>query len=456
MSYDIVIRGGTLVSSTGKHRADLGIRGEKVAAVGLDLEGRETIDATGKLVLPGAIDVHDHFKLPFCGTISADDFITGTRAAACGGVTSFIDFAIPGKGVACWDAVNARRAEADPDVCIDYGLHPAITSWDDHRAEEMKTLIEAGYPTFKMFMIYKGQGWQANDADLYRALREARKHGGMVGVHAENDDLIALLQAEIEGQTFPGCYAHAVSRPTITESEAIARAIAIAAATDARLYIFHMSTGEGARIVRGSRKAGIKVCAETGPHYLLLDDEKFKRPDGHHWGTCPPIRKPADQERLWAGLADGSISILATDNCTFNSEQKKMWGGDFRKIPFGMPGIETMMPLTYAYGVLPGRITVEKMVEVCSENPARIMGMWPQKGTLQAGADADVVIFDPEIRFPVTPANLHHNCDYTPFEGFEAHGWPQHVLLRGKKIVWDRQFLGKPGDGRFIARKPQE
>ncbi|MFH1532809.1 MAG: dihydropyrimidinase [Pseudomonadota bacterium] len=454
MQYDIVIKGGDIVSSRGHTRADLGIIGEKIAAVGRDLAGRETLDASGKLVLPGALDVHTHFQLPFCGTVSADDFVSGSKAAALGGVTTFIDFAIQARPASVMDAIRARRAEADPKVCVDYGLHAGITQWNADRVREFPEIIDAGCPTFKMFMIYKAQGWQSNDGDLFGAIREAKRYGGMVGVHAENHDLIELLQGEVETADHPGCYAHAVTRPTVTESEAISRAIQIAEAADGALYIFHLSTGRAANIVRKSRRRGINVHAETGPQYLLLDDELFKREDGHHFGTCPPIRKPADQETLWQRLSDGDLEVLATDTCTFNSTQKAMWNGDYRSIPFGMPGIETLVPLTYSAGVRAGRLTLEQMVAVLCENPARLFGLWPRKGSLAVGADADVVIFDPTCEVTITPEVLATHCDYSPFEGTRVTGWPQTTLLRGAVIVRDRVFIGAPGQGRFQHRTP--
>ncbi len=456
MSYDIVIKGGRVASSQGLTRADVGITGERVAALGTDLDGAEVIDARGKIVMPGAIDVHNHFQLPFCGTVSADDFLTGSRAAAMGGVTTFLDFAIQSRPQTVMEAIAARQEEAAPKVCIDYGLHAGITDWNPQRREEIKTIIEAGLPTFKMFMIYKGQGWQSNDGDLYGALEEAAKFGGRVGVHAENNDLIEMLQAEHDPTGVPGCYSHALTRPPVTESEAISRAIQLCEAAGGRLYVFHMSTAAGTDVVFDAQMRGVDVQAETGPHYLLLDDELFKRDDGHHFGTCPPIRKPADQEVLWDGLAGGVIEVLATDTCTFDSEQKAMWEGDYRKIPFGMPGIETLLPLTHARGVGEGRISLERMIELLCENPARIMGMWPRKGTLAVGSDADVVVFDPELRVTITPDVLATNCDYSPFDGTEVTGWPTHTLVRGRVIVRDRTFVGEPGYGRFLAREPIE
>jgi len=454
MSYDVVIKGGQVVSSKGVSRSDVAIKGEKIAAVGADLEGREVIDASGKLVLPGAMDGHTHFQLPFCGTVSADDFENGSKAAAMGGVTTFIDFAIQAKPNSVMDAVTARRAEADPKVCVDYGLHAGITDWNDDRVREIPQIIEAGLPTFKMFMVYRSQGWQSTDADLYAALRETAKYGGMVGVHAENDDLITRFQQEAERDGLSGCYAHTLTRPTVTESEAVERAIHLAESTGGRLYIFHMSTGRAAEIVWENRERGVDVHAETGPHYLLLDDELFKRKDGHHFATCPPIRKPEDQEALWQGLADGSIEVLATDTCTFNSKQKAMWEGDFRRIPFGMPGIETLLPLTYTKGVRDGRLSLERMVEVLSENPAKLFGMWPRKGTIRADSDADVVIFDPELAITISHKILATNCDYSPFEGTKVKGWPVTTLVRGAVVVRDRTFCGKPGTGKFIEREP--
>jgi dihydropyrimidinase len=454
VNYDLVIKGGTVVSSSGETRADVAIRGEQIAAMGFDLEGTETIDATGKLIFPGALDVHTHFQLPFCGTVSADDFLSGSQAAAVGGVTTFIDFAIQAKPASVMEAVAARRAEADPKVCVDYGLHAGITQWNQNRIVEIPEIIRAGLPTFKMFMIYRSQGWQSNDGDLYAALRETSKHGGMVGVHAENNDLIESLQSEAVREELTGCYVHALTRPTVTESEAIARAIRLAAAADGRLYIFHMSTGEATDAVEEAILRGIDVHAETGPHYLLLDDELFKREDGHHYATCPPIRKPADQERLWEGLADGAIEVLATDTCTFNSEQKAMWQGDFRKIPFGMPGIELLVPLTYTHGVRGERFPLSRMIELLCENPAKLFGLWPRKGSLRVGSDADICIFDPELSVTISYKDLVTNCDYSPFEGISVTGWPVTTLLRGAVIVRDRRFVGRPGQGTFLAREP--
>ena len=457
MKPDLVIKGGTLVTPAGRMRADVAVVGEKIAAIAMDLSGHDAhrvLDAEGCFVLPGAIDVHNHFQLPFCGTVSADDFESGTRSAAMGGVTTALDFAIQGAGQTVMEAVRARQAEADPKVCIDYGLHAGITGWNAERQAEIPEIIAAGLPTFKMFMIYKSQGWQSTDGDLYAALRETARFGGMVGVHAENNDLINLLIEESVARGELDCRAHIETRPDYTESEAISRAIQLAEATGGHLYIFHMSTAKATLAVAAARARGVRVHAETGPQYLLLDSELFSRPDGHHFATCPPIRSAGDREGLWNGLAQGAVEVLATDTCTFTSEQKAMWEGDFRKIPFGMPGIETLLPLTHSEGVLGGRITLEHMVRVLSENPARLFGMYPEKGSLMVGTDADLVVFDPELAITIDAAKLASNCDYNPHQGREVTGWPVHTLVRGRPIVVDREFVGEPGYGRFLVRKP--
>jgi dihydropyrimidinase len=275
----------------------------------------------------------------------------------------------------------------------------------------------------------------------------------MIGVHAENDELISLFQREAEGRAHRGCYAHAATRPPVTESEAVSRAIHLAEAAGGRLYIFHMSAGDAADVVEEAVLRGVDVHAETCPHYLLLDDELFKRPDGHHYATCPPIRKPGDQQRLWEGLARAAIEVLATDSCTFTHAQKEAWAGDYRRIPFGLPGVETLLPLAYTFGVREGRFTLEHMVELLAENPARLFGLWPRKGTISAGSDADLVIFDPDTRVTISHRALATNCDYSPYEGLHASGWPVTTLVRGQVVVRDRVFRGRPGQGRFVRRE---
>ncbi|PJA26417.1 MAG: dihydropyrimidinase [candidate division Zixibacteria bacterium CG_4_9_14_3_um_filter_46_8] len=454
---DIIIKNGTIVTGEGTFKADIGIEKEKIAAIAnrIDADGAKVIDATGKLVMPGAIDVHVHFQLPFCGTVSADDFENGTKAAACGGVTSIIDFAIQKKGQSLLDAVSARKAEADGKVCVDYSLHAVPTDWNPNTPGEMEKLASEGITSFKMFMIYAKEGMISDDDALFSALETVSHFGGIVGVHAESvrvlDLLIARYHNEADMKQY-GAYCHVLSRPNFIEAEAISRAVTWSEATGGKLYIVHMSTGEGANIISNAHKRGIKVFAETCPQYLLLNDSVFKQPNGHLYATCPQIKKNEDSERLWDGLASGDVSTIATDTCTFDTKQKAMWDGDFTKIPFGLPGVETLLPLAYTYGVGQGKITLQRLVQLVSTNPAKLMGMYPQKGSLSVNTDADIVIFDPNREVKLSYKDLQTNCDWSPYEGFQLRGYPSLTICRGKVVAENGKFCGKIGFGKFIKR----
>jgi len=454
---ELLIKNGTVVTATDKYKADVAIEGGKIVQIGAAIDpkgGAKLYDAAGKYVMPGAIDVHVHLQLPFCGTVSADDFENGTKAGACGGVTTVIDYAIQQKGYSLWEAIEARRKEADPKVCVDYSLHAGITDWSI-AGREMDDVVKYGIPTFKMFMVYKAQGWMAEDSDLIQALEATARNGGRVTVHAENDSAINLLiQRNAPRAKELGAYGHALCRPNYTEYEAIRRAILWADVTGGRLYIVHMSTGEGADAVKAGRDKGADVHAETCPQYLLLDDELFKEPEGHLYGTCPQLRKPADQERLWRGLTEGTVQVVATDTCTFNTKQKSMWGGDFTKIPFGMPGVETLFPLMHTYGVGAGSFSLNRLVQVCSTNPAKLFGLYPNKGTIAVGSDADVLVFDPDREVTLSHNGLQTNCDWSPYEGFKLKGYPALTVSRGKVVAENGKFVGVVGHGRFVTRKP--
>jgi len=455
---DLIIKNGKVVTTSDTFVADVGVKDGKINTLGADLNpgsGTQVIDAKGKYVFPGGIDVHVHLQLPFSGTVSADDFENGTKAAACGGVTTVIDFAIQTKGKSIMEAVKARRAEADSKVCVDYGLHAAITDWNDKTQAEIKTVIDYGIPTFKMFMIYKNEGWMANDAMLFSALEETAKLGGHIGVHAESVDVLdMLIERYAKEKEKWGAYGHTLSRPCYTEEEAIIRAIKWAEVTGGQLYIVHMSTGEGTDAVAAARERGVNVYAETCPQYLLLDDEVFKGENGHLYATCPQIKKPHDSERLWKGLADGDVQIIATDTCTFNTKQKSAWNGDFRKIPFGMPGVETMVPLMYTEGVGKRGFSVNQLVSLVSTNPAKLFGMYPKKGTIAIGSDADIVIFDPEKKVTLKAENLQTNCDWSPFEGWNLLGYPVVTISKGEVVAEDGKFVGVVGHGEFLKRSP--
>lgn len=457
MNFDTIIKGGTLVTSEGRMTADIGITSGKIAAIGHNLpdEGAQVIDAERFLVLPGAIDVHVHLQLPFCGTVSVDGFENGTKAAACGGVTTVVDFAIQQKGESLMQAVEKRRAEADGKVCVDYSLHAVPTDWSDEIRREMRRIVDYGITTFKMFMVYRSEGLISEDDALFAALEESAEIGAMVGVHAESATILDFLIERYhtpEMMSKHGAYCHVLSRPDYVEAEAVNRAIFWAEATAGNLYIVHMSTGRGTELVKSARGIGVKVFTETCPHYLLLDDELFRGPDGHLYGACPQLKKPADLERLWKGLAQGEISIVSTDTCTFNRQQKAMWEGDFTRIPFGLPGVETLLPLVYTYGVEAEKISLERMVQLISVNPAKLMGMYPRKGSLMVGSDADMLILDPASRTKITHRALQTNCDWSPYEGFETVGMPVITMLRGEIVAERGRFTGQIGGGRFLKR----
>ncbi len=458
VELELVVKNGRVVTASDTYAADVGVGGGKIVSISQDLAAgpdTQVIDAAGKYIFPGGIDVHVHFQLPFSGTISADDFENGTKAAACGGVTTILDFAIQSKGHSIMEAVEARRAEADPKMCIDYGLHAAITDWNSQTQTEIKEIIDYGIPTFKMFMIYKNEGWMADDGMLFSALEETAKHGGHIGVHAESAYVLdMLIERYAQEKEKWGAYGHALSRPCYTEEEAIIRAIKWAEVTGGQLYVVHMSTGEGADAVHVARQRGVRVYAETCPQYLLLDDEVFKQENGHLYATCPQVKKPHDNERLWQALLNGDVQIVATDTCTFTTEQKAAWNGDFRKIPFGMPGVETMIPLMYTEGVGKRGLTVNQLVTLTSTNPAKLFGMYPDKGTIAIGSDADLVVFDPKKKVTIRAEDLQTNCDWSPFEGWELVGYPSTTISRGKVVASDSKFVGEVGHGEFLRRRP--
>ncbi len=456
MSFDRVIRHGRVVTPGGSFTGDVGIRGEKIAALGADLdcEGADVIDATDHYVIPGVLDVHVHLALPFCGTVSSDDYRTGTRAGARGGVTTIIDFAIPYAGESLSEAADNWLAKADGEALIDYTFHICVTRWDDHR-DQIKAMVDRGFPTFKEFMIYASEGWQSDDRALFGTLEKMREYGAMLLVHAESsrvlDELIARHHTPELMQRY-GARLHPMTRPNFVEAEAIQRAVCWCEATGGPLYIVHMSTGEGADIIRSAQHRGVPVLAETCVQYLVLDDSVFEREDGHLFACCPQLKKPKDMARLWDGLRHGEVSVISTDTCTFTRVQKAMWEGDWTKIPMGMPGLETLLPLTYTRGVLGGHLTLEEMCTKLSTNPARIMGLAPRKGGITVGADADLAIIHPTKTHRVDPATMETNADWSPYEGWELAGFSRTTLSRGEVIVDEYRVVGREGRGQWLPR----
>ncbi|HET9982983.1 MAG TPA: dihydropyrimidinase [Longimicrobiales bacterium] len=456
MTFDTIVKAGTIVTPAGTFHGDVGIHGARISALAADLgtDAARIVDATDHLVLPGALDVHVHLELPFCGTVSADDYRTGTRAAARGGVTTLIDFAIPYAGESLSQAADNWHRKADGKALIDYTFHICVTRWNEHR-DQIAGMVERGFPTFKEFMIYESEGWQSDDRALYGTLEAMREHGAMLLVHAESarvlDELIARHHTPELMRRY-GARLHALTRPNFVEAEAIQRVVTWCEATGGQLYIVHMSTAEGADIVRAAQARGVPVLAETCIQYLVLDDSVFERPDGHLFACCPQLKKPRDSERLWRGLRSGEVSVISTDTCTFTRGQKAMWEGDWTKIPMGMPGLETLLPLAYTRGVLAGRLTVEELVRKLATDPARIMGLYPRKGAIQVGADADLAVIHPTRTLPVRPAEMETNADWSPYEGWELAGFARTTLSRGEVIVDDYRVVGREGRGEWLPR----
>ncbi len=454
---DTIVKNGTIVTAEAMYKGDIGIKEGRIAEIAESIspdEKTKILDAKGKYVMPGGIDVHVHFELPFCGTVSKDDFENGTKAAACGGLTTIIDYGIQQKGHPVMEAIEGRRELADGRVSIDYSLHGGITDWELAK-NEMDEIVKYGIPTFKMFMVYKNEGWMADDGDLINALEATASNGARIMTHSENDFVIQMLLEKYGPKAKEmGAYGHAITRPDYTESEAISRVVRWAEVTGGRLYIVHMSTGEGADEVKRGQDKGVQVHAETCPQYLLLDDELFKGENGHLYATCPQLRKPGDMARLWRGLQQNTIQVIGTDTCTFDTEQKAMWEGDFRKIPYGMPGVETMLPLMYTFGVGEGKISLNRFVQLCSTNPAKLFGLYPQKGTLAIGSDADITVFDPDREVTLSWKDMQTNCDWSPFEGYKLKGYPHITLSRGKIVAEKGKYVGENSHGRFVPRKP--
>ncbi len=452
-AMDIVLKGGTVVTAKDSYRADVGIQGGRVAMMGQDLQGHQILDVSGKYVLPGAVDPHTHLELEFMDTVSCDDFYTGTVAAAFGGTTTIIDYAEQTKGGTLRQAVETWRSRADSKVAIDYGLHISITDAREDVLAEMEEMISAGVSSFKCYLAYPER---LRDDELLRVFLRAKDIGGLVNVHCENGWLVDYMTARLleEGKTEPRW--HPRSRPAPFEAEATQRAVTLASIAGAPLHIVHLTCVGALEVARRARDAGQPVLVETCPQYLLLDVDRYDEPgfDGAKYVISPPLREAENLEALWRGITVGDVDSIGTDHCPFNLVgQKDLGRNDFTRIPNGMPGIETRVPLLYHEGVNKGRISLNRFVELVATNPARIFGIYPQKGTIAVGSDADLVVWDPDKKKPLTVENLHMNVDYSPYEGITVSGYPELVLARGRIIVRDNDFLGQRGAGRFLERK---
>lgn len=460
-----IIKNGTVVTTERVFTADVIIDDETITAVGTGLAkefektAQETVDASGMYVLPGAIDPHTHISMPFMGTSAQDDYETGTIAAACGGVTCLVDFELQQQGESILGGIERKKSWAEGKVVVDFSLHPAIMDPRPEIIGEVKKAIrEYGTPSFKVFYVYD---FRVDDAVLISLLNETKEYGGLVQLHAENPHIIQYMNEKLAKEKKLEPYYHAKSRPNIAEAEAVHRAITMTQLTGSRLYIVHLSSKEGLDEIRVARDKGLNIYSETCPQYLLLTEDRYKEPDwnGAKYVMSPPLRTKESNDALWEGINFGDVQVLSTDHCPFDFEGRKdMFGKeDYKKIPNGAPGVETLLMLMHSEGVVKGRISLQKMVDVLSTGTARMFGL-DKKGSVSPGKDADLVVFDPKRKFTVTQKKLHMRVDYTPYEGFEITGMPDKVYSRGLKVAeWkgDKMaFTGKIGRGKFVKRVP--
>jgi dihydropyrimidinase len=456
----LLIKGGTVVTAEGTLDADVLVEGEKIAAVlarpaadGLQASADEVIDAAGKYVIPGGIDAHTHMEMPFGGTFSVDTFATGTTAAAWGGTTTIIDFAVQAKGTSLLATLDKWHEKADGNCAIDYGFHMIVSDVNDATLKEMESCMGSGVTSFKMFMAYPGV-FYATDGQILLAMQQASRIGATIMMHAENGIAIdqLVLQAIEAGRTDP--VYHGLTRPPELEGEATSRAITLAKVADCPLYIVHLSAAHALRAVAEARDAGQNVFAETCPQYLYLTLEDLARPDfeGAKFVCSPPLRTPDHGAALWRGLRTNDLSIVSTDHCPFCfKEQKELGRGDFAKIPNGIPGVEHRMDLLHQ-GVVAGEITLPRWVETCSTTPARMFGLYPRKGTIAVGSDADIVVYDPAARQTLSAGTHHMNVDYSAYEGMGITGKVAVTISRGRVVVADGEFRGSAGHGSFLPR----
>ncbi len=449
------IRGGRLVTEIDSFEANVLVEDGRIAEVGRGLEppsDADVYDASGKLVLPGVIDAHVHVALNLKGHISSD-FTSTTRAAALGGVTSILTYVTPTPGQLLSEAVEERKAQAAGECYVDFGLHASLVNWKDRQDDEIPEMIEAGIPSFKAYTVYSEAGLKSDDEELYAAFLNAGQHGGLIEVHCENEWMITRKMRRLfeDGRLTPSD--HAVSRPSYVEGEAVSNVLRIAYDAGAPVYIVHASTGESVEAIDEAVELGLEVYAETCPQFLIFDESKLARDDGQRYASCPPLRPKEHQASLWGGLEEGLIQVVATDHCEFSAADKDAGSDDFREIPMGLPGVGTLLPLMWHFGVSAGKMKENDLVESLCTQPAEIFGLYPEKGNLAQGSDADLVVFDPNLPVTITPQALKGHSDYSPYDGIEVTGWPVSTMLRGSWVVKDRELVGSHELGSFIRRR---
>jgi dihydropyrimidinase len=466
----LIIRSGTLITAAETYQADVLVEGDTIAAIGIDLavpEGAEVVDATGKLVMPGGVDAHTHFHLPMFNTVSSDDHYTGHKAAAFGGTTTVIDFVAQDKpGLKA--NIDAWHAKADAKAAVDFGFHMNITHFSPEIATEIPSIVDEGITSLKVFTAYNNR-LRLLDGEIFQVMRIARQYGMLTMLHAENGDVIDLLVAEAlaEGRTSPEWHAH--TRPAWGAVEAGLRGSSLAAQAGAPLYIVHMNVAGEVDMLKYARGLGLPVMGETCPQYLFFNMDHLRRPDGAKWVCSPPMRTPADNSRLWEGLEEGVIQTIATDHCPFFFDGthaityegspvaipgKELGKDDFTKIPNGLPGVGDRLPILWTYGVRAGKLTPNQFVALNATNPAKIFGLYPRKGTLVPGSDADILVWDPGRWLNYGVEYAQHRTDYNLYEGWELVGYPELVYLRGHLIVDRGHWHGKAGMGKFLHRQP--
>lgn len=445
---DMLIVNGTVVTATGTFRADVGVTNGKITALGDRLErgdAKTVVDATGKYVLPGAIDAHTHLAMPFGGTISSDDYFAGTRAAACGGTTTVFDFVLQDFGETMVDAVKRRDALCRPNAAVDYAYHVAVKDVSGDLLDSIEDAVKFGVPSFKVFMVYD---FGVTDGVFYQVLEKAKACGALIGVHAENNEMVNMFTKRFLSEGKTSAWYHYLSRPEFVEAEADIRAIQWAKALNVPLYIVHLANKEGVKAVTQARDEGYTIYAETCPQYLEFTSDVYKREDGRNFVCSPPMKGEESRQALWEAIRRGDIATIATDHCPFQSYEKDWGKDDFSKIPNGCAGIENMYPYMLS-AANKGEITLNKAVELCSTNPARIFGC-QEKGAIEVGKDADLVIYDPTVTFTITNDKMHSDCDHTIWEGVTLQGYPEQTYSRGRLVYDHGEFMGEKGWGQFV------
>ena len=454
---DLIVRNGTIVTASDTFQADIGVQGGTIAQIGRELSydaKTRVVDAAGRYVFPGGVDTHVHLDTPVMGTVTADDYLSGTIAAVCGGTTSIVDFCFQMPGQTLGAAIAGWHAKAEGKAVVDYGFHIVVADPTAAVLQELAGLPEQGITSFKLFMAYK-DALMADDWTIIQVLEQAREHGALVMVHAENGDAAHLLQQRFLAAGKTGPQYHLLSRPPRIEAEAVGRAIALAEIAGAPIFIVHLSCGEALEEISRGRMRGAQVFAETCPHYLYTSAADFDRPGFESAKYCfsPPPRSQADQVLLWRALANGTLQSVGSDHAPFNfAGQKELGRDDFTKIPSGAPGIEERLMMIFQ-GVNQGQLTLNRFVELVATAPAKLFGLYPEKGTIAVGSDADLTIWNPATELAITASALHQNVDYTVYEGQRVQGVPETVLLRGEVLVENRRLVGRPATGRFLRRR---